>query len=187
MKLSQTSKGYKLNHYELCKLTAERFLKDSDIVLFEYKIIGMPENPDVLCFKNGYSTLYEIKCSRSDFIADRKKEFRIKYKIKYWPMLHGFNEITQKLLFEKHELQEFIKEYPHLGIRRYYVCEPGLIDSNETENWGLYYFNKRFKLIKESKIFKRDLFRENIFLVHALRFINNVNPTYNKSKNILIK
>ena len=64
-----------MTHFELCKKTAERFV--SSVALFEVSMLGIPEKPDVLDFNSsGRSTLYEIKMSRSDFLADRKKYSR---------------------------------------------------------------------------------------------------------------
>lgn len=64
-----------MTHFELCKKTAERFV--SSVALFEVSMVGIPEKPDVLDFNSsGRSTLYEIKMSRSDFLADRKKYSR---------------------------------------------------------------------------------------------------------------
>ncbi|WP_233268489.1 hypothetical protein [Pantoea sp. BAV 3049] len=34
------------------------------------------EQPDAIGFRNGASCLIEVKCSRSDFLADRNKKFR---------------------------------------------------------------------------------------------------------------
>ena len=64
-----------MTHFELCKKTAERFV--SSVALFEVSMMGIPEKPDVLDFNSsGRSTLYEIKMSRSDFLADKKKYSR---------------------------------------------------------------------------------------------------------------
>ena len=64
-----------MTHFELCKKTAERFV--SSVALFEVSMTGIPEKPDVLDFNSsGRSTLFEIKMSRSDFLADRKKYSR---------------------------------------------------------------------------------------------------------------
>ena len=64
-----------MTHFELCKKTAERFV--SSVALFEVSMLGIPERLDVLDFNSsGRSTLFEIKMSRSDFLADRKKYSR---------------------------------------------------------------------------------------------------------------
>ena len=64
-----------MTHFELCKKTAERFV--SSVALFEVSMLGIPERPDVLDFNSSCrSTLFEIKMSRSDFLADRKKYSR---------------------------------------------------------------------------------------------------------------
>ncbi len=46
------------------------------IVLVEIGSTG-GESPDVIGWKTGHSTLIECKASRSDFLADRKKPFRL--------------------------------------------------------------------------------------------------------------
>lgn len=64
-----------MTHFELCKKTAERFV--SSVALFEVSMLEILEKLDVLDFNSsGRSTLYEIKMSRSDFLADRKKYSR---------------------------------------------------------------------------------------------------------------
>jgi hypothetical protein len=66
-------------HYELC-LVAEKFLKAMGCgVVFRdgfraYTRYG--ECPDAMGFRSNVSFLIEVKVSRSDFLADAKKEFR---------------------------------------------------------------------------------------------------------------
>jgi len=159
-----------MTHYDLCKLTAEWALKKSTIVLWEYQSYATDEFPDVLAFKNGYTTLFEIKMSKQDFDTDRDKKCRIEKKIKYIPGL--YRKANQPLLLKwKKELQEFCQEAPHLGRKRYYVCPSGLIQPEEIESgWGLYW-NKgnRFYLKKESKSFKCNIYDEIRILEHAFR------------------
>lgn len=68
------------NHDELCDI-ATRFLKRNGFgVVFHDKFRAMTHNgeqPDCLGFRTGTSCLIECKTSRADFIADRKKKFRI--------------------------------------------------------------------------------------------------------------
>jgi len=59
-----------ITHYDLCKKTAERFLKLSWVVLYEYQSYATNEFPDVITFKNGMTFLYEIKVNRQDFLND---------------------------------------------------------------------------------------------------------------------
>lgn len=70
----------KLTHNLLC-LVAERFLeKNSFGVVFHDKfkaIISTGEQPDALGFRSGVSVLIECKTSRPDFLADKKKKFRV--------------------------------------------------------------------------------------------------------------
>lgn len=68
-----------MTHSELCKATAERFIKNGMLALYEYQSYATSEFPDVLVVGNGWTTLYEIKTSRSDFLADAKKDARKKW------------------------------------------------------------------------------------------------------------
>lgn len=67
-------------HGELC-LRAERFLRSNGFsVAFHDRFRAWSnegELPDTLGFRNGVSCLIEVKCSRSDFLADKKKRFRV--------------------------------------------------------------------------------------------------------------
>jgi len=69
-----------ITHDELC-LRAERFLKSNGFgVVFHDKfraVTNSGEQPDCLGFRSGVSCLIECKTSRSDFLADRKKKFRL--------------------------------------------------------------------------------------------------------------
>ncbi len=164
-----------MTHYELCKKTAEKFLKDSKIVLFEYQTVIMSEFPDVLCFKGwiggGGTTLYEIKVDHHDFKKDSNKECRIEYKVKYFPRIHQYEKKIRKFIFGNPNLKELIIEKPHLGRFRYYVCPWGLINPDEVKNgWGLYYFkNNKFYKKKDSKTFKNNIYDEMNLIIHAFR------------------
>ena len=63
-------------HRELCELAC-RFLRNNGfkVVFGDCFHAWTPcgEHPDALGFRNGASCLIEVKCSRSDFLADRKK------------------------------------------------------------------------------------------------------------------
>jgi hypothetical protein len=173
-----------MTHYELCKITAERFLKESDIVLFEYQTVVSSEHPDVLCYNGGYTTLFEIKLDLQDFKKDILKSCRIqnKFHCDFHVYTRDYNK-TIKIIWDKPEMQQFVIEHPHLGRRRYYVCPKGLIQPEEISNgWGLYWYNGKFSLKKESRQFRHDMFRENILLSHATRKMGN-----GHSENILIR
>lgn len=66
-------------HDELC-VKAARFLMDNGFaVAFDDRFqaaTGTGEVPDAIGFRNGVSCLIEVKVSRSDFLADKKKHFR---------------------------------------------------------------------------------------------------------------
>ncbi|MBZ5782160.1 hypothetical protein K8366_24665, partial [Klebsiella aerogenes] len=65
-----------LSHGELC-LIAERFLRNNGFkVAFHDRFVAYVssgEQPDAIGFRNLASCLIEAKCSRADFLADRKK------------------------------------------------------------------------------------------------------------------
>lgn len=62
-----------MTHFELCKITAQRFANDKTMALYEVTMLGI-ERPDVLVFdSSAHTDLYEIKMSRSDFLADKYK------------------------------------------------------------------------------------------------------------------
>lgn len=67
-----------LSHDQLC-LIAEKFLKKNGFnVVFHDKFrAATSEQPDSIGFRSYVSCLIECKTSRSDFIADRKKLFRV--------------------------------------------------------------------------------------------------------------
>ena len=66
-------------HDELC-LRAAKFLKNNGFsVVFDDRYqasTGTGEQPDAIGFRNGVSCLVEVKVSRADFLADKKKHFR---------------------------------------------------------------------------------------------------------------
>jgi hypothetical protein len=161
-----------ISHYDLCKKTAEKFIKQSKIVLFEYQSFATNEFPDVLCFKDSKTTLFEIKVNYQDFKKDNQKDCRIKYRLKYFPSAREHKRIASKIKFEWKSwgLSELIQQAPHLGRHRYYVCPAGLIQKDEVENgWGLYWYDGKFKKKKESKIFRPNMYEEMRILEHAFR------------------
>lgn len=166
-----------ITHYELSKKTAEWQLKNWHVILYEYNTTCHNELPDVLCYKDGFSVLYEIKITKEDFKKDSTKECRVEKVVKYFPqyrMMKRYNKV-KKILWEsadwKPQLKEFVKQTPHLGNKRYYVCPNGLIQPEEiTNGFGLYYLRgARFYLQKPSANFKRDIFAEHKLITHAFR------------------
>lgn len=69
-----------ITHDNLC-LLAEKFLtKNAFGVVFHDKFkayTNTGEQPDCLGFRSGVSCLIECKTSRSDFLADKRKKFRV--------------------------------------------------------------------------------------------------------------
>ena len=62
-----------MTHKELCEATERKYVQT--FALWEVK--GKWENPDVITWNSsGRSTIFEIKMSRSDFLADFKKKCR---------------------------------------------------------------------------------------------------------------
>lgn len=177
-----------MNHNELCMKTAERF--NTHVSLVEYKSYAYSEEPDVLVFDYGRTTLYEIKVSRPDFIADKKKDCRKKYKTNYHFYIENPEvrpEIKRAYVrFSCFEPKLFYKQYPHLGNYRYFVCEKGLILPEEVpEGWGLYWYsNGKFYQKKRSEKFRSNMKAEKDLLMHALqRYSNNEG----NEKSVMIK
>jgi len=161
-----------ISHYDLCQATANRFIKESKIVLFEYQSFATDEYPDVLCFKNSITTLFEIKVNYQDFKKDSLKDCRAKYRLKYFPEIKKRNKFSDKIIlhWRQHGLSEFIQQAPHLGRRRYYVCPEGLIQKDEIDNgWGLYWYDGKFRKKKESSVFRPNMYEEMRILEHAFR------------------
>jgi len=69
-----------LTHSELCVI-GEKFLRNNGFkVAFHDRFIAAVstgEQPDAIGFRNLASCLIEAKCSRGDFLADKKKRFRL--------------------------------------------------------------------------------------------------------------
>lgn len=64
-------------HKKLTKLGASWFRKNGfGVVATELCSIGSREQPDVLAFRSNCSAMIEVKVSRADFLADRKKPER---------------------------------------------------------------------------------------------------------------
>lgn len=189
-----------MTHTELCKATAEWAITPPGadwLALYEYQSFASTEFPDVLTYYNNRTTLYEIKISRSDFIADPKKESR---ELRgYYRTYSGIRTHTVELYKEARRKEKALyidkrcarklesieayhqiwcnqdktyKQWPHLGQLRYYVCVEGLIDKSELPNgWGLIYFKEpnKFKRIVESGQFRADMNTERAIIAHALR------------------
>ena len=68
----------RISHDELIQAGINWFKKDlkTTVILSESKGFG-GETPDIMAWKSGFSFLIECKNSRSDFLADQKKHFRI--------------------------------------------------------------------------------------------------------------
>ena len=175
----------KISHYDLCKLTAEWSIKKNNhLSFFEYQSYACNEFPDVLSFHSyGYTTLYEIKVSRSDFKADSKKDSRRYLRDEKvfipgygaertkpnpeWPDKGPYN-IKYKCWYSS--VTKIIKQQPHLGRFRFYVCPSGLIKPSEVKLFGLIWFkNGKFYVKKNSEEFRYNLRAERNLLIHALR------------------
>jgi hypothetical protein len=185
-----------ISHSELCIATARRFI--GKVALYEYKGFITREEPDVLVFDDGGTTLYEIKVSLSDFNADKYKECRKKYRLPAWAYpLSLSNSDPVKLKNEVEHARKHMRlenkvrgnnntvrfdmikgkpeialvEQEHLGKFRYFVCPDGIIPIEKLpDGWGLYYFkNGRFYHKRSSQIFRPNIRKELDILTHALR------------------
>lgn len=121
-------------HYELCKLgakflmsrkNAEHWHTPNKFAVVELICQGA-ENPDIWATNGMYTTLVEVKTSRSDFLADKRKYVRSKDA-------------------EEQDMQ--------LGNFRYYLCPAGVISVEDLpENWGLLeYDGKKIYKIQAAK------------------------------------
>lgn len=149
-----------MTHEELCEATARKYVQT--FALWEVK--GKWENPDVITWNSsGRSTIYEIKMSRSDFLADFKKKCR-----------------------QAERKKAGCKFY-------YVCCGDFIKEEEVPEDWGLiYYINGKFKEIKCSpnhwedwdKIDQnRDLQGEIIMLVNYIlcnKYFNQQRYCFNK-------
>ncbi len=66
----------KYSHWQLVEIAA-KWLQNSYPCVFMELVTSNFEIPDVIGFKSGESCVIECKTSRSDFLADKKKRFRI--------------------------------------------------------------------------------------------------------------
>jgi hypothetical protein len=162
-----------LSHFDLCKAVAEKVARKAWVTLYEYQSYATGEFPDVLTFDNSGTTLYEIKTSHSDFLADARKDARRKWRPKlglfYYPGHPATEKAEVRLKAEFPDL--YYIESPHLGGERYFVCEQGVIDKSEIpEGWGLIYFKagKMFRKV-DSKRWRADVRQERNILAHSLR------------------
>lgn len=165
-----------MTHGELCFATAQRFV--DKVALYEYKSFASQEEPDVLVYGYTNTVLYEIKMSRSDFFADKKKEARKKYRSGGDWYLTRLDQPEVKpelrrayVRFRSWNPELFCIQAPHLGSKRYYVCEWGLLKPDEIpECWGLYWYRAgKFYQKKDSKNFRVNMRDERDLMVHALR------------------
>ena len=120
-------------HYELCKLGA-KYLKsrnNAEPWITPYKYIAVElvtlcaENADVWGTNGDATCVIEVKTSRSDFLADKKKWARSKEAEE-----GGFQ----------------------IGNYRYYLCPKGIIKEEELpENWGLLIWDgKKIHKVKQA-------------------------------------
>lgn len=110
-----------MTHRELCELGAKYMYRNGTIpfnkpkyVVCELERIG--ECPDVFGFGFAYTQLLEIKVSRSDFLSDKKKEWRINPEI-------GLGQ-----------------------YRSYLCPENLIKENELPDNWGLFYINDNGKI-----------------------------------------
>ena len=183
----------KITHYELCRLTAEWGMNKFKawVGFWEVNTTFYNENPDVLLYREGETTLFEIKVSRPDFLSDKKKESRIKKKLpKFFAWNYNEYHRLNKEQKKKWKKDKFLHdklfiEKPHLGASRYYVCPEGLITIEDIKDrgWGLYWFkNGRFFLKKKSEKFQSNKHKEMMFLELGMRKLHE-----GHDENIIIK
>lgn len=123
---------------------------------------------DVLSMnKNDYLTEYEVKVSRSDFLADSKK---------------------RKWQFYEKRIENLISNY------FYYVCPDGLISENEIPDFAglIYATNEGLKVIKKAKILHRKKHNVKKILTKFYRviseriYLGSCRMTYDNNKRMSV-
>jgi len=72
----EIAKESSITHTEVVKVAAKWLTRNHPIVITEMACSN--EEPDVIGWSGGISTLIEAKASRSDFLSDKRKSFRSK-------------------------------------------------------------------------------------------------------------
>lgn len=133
---------YKPTHKQLVKRIARwyKMRHQSCIIMTEF-VTAAAEEPDVILWKSGaHSVLIECKVSRSDFLADKNKSFRIQ---EDYGMGNHRYYAAPKGLIDREELPD---------------------------GWGLLEVTeKQVRLMAEPKLKKADKRKECIMLMSALR------------------
>jgi len=193
-----------MTHSELCYATAKWSITPPAaawLALWEYQSYASQEFPDVLTYHGNGTTLYEIKMSHSDFIADQSKEARIKRaNVSVYSGLHSSIKDLRSWAAKKEDalfidkrfsrklenIETYVncycaqdktyQEAPHLGESRFYVCPKDIISKSEVpEGWGLIYIDEkeRFRQILPSGKWKANVKVERDIIAHALRKLGN--------------
>lgn len=139
-----------MNHKELVEIGYKWVMQRCGVAFKEFNTANS-EHPDVIGFTSGESFLIECKATRSDFLADKKKSFRIRPET-------GMGKFR---FFLCPEDLISIEELP--------------------ENWGLIYVNENSKarcvhnpygkgnIYSHWNCFQRDIQAENRLMYSALR------------------
>ena len=138
-----------MNHKELT-IKASKWLKKHSnnaqvsncptIAIDMVSLNSTGEVPDVIGWSYSYSVLIEVKVSRSDFLADKKKKFRVHSEL-------GMGQ-----------------------MRFYCCTENMIKEDELPEGWGLLYLvGKRIVFIKQSDKFKANVSEERVMLLSIIR------------------
>ena len=139
-------------HYELCKLGA-RFIRRKYNPTVPYGNPCKFVTVELVCQgteltdvwgTTGYSTvLIEVKTSRADFLADKKKYARSK--------------VAEELGHQ-------------IGTYRYYLCPAGIISADELpESWGLLiYDGKKINMVKKAEKLESSLTNELLLITSIM-------------------
>ena len=142
------------SHRELCKKAA-KYLKSKGIQPFhkcQYVVCELEratgsESPDAFGICNNSSQLIEVKVSRSDFLADKRKWFRQNPK-------QGLGDYRSYLC-------------PEGVIKKYDL----------PENWGLLWINDKGKIFEVLKPEKQEACKqEEIYLIMSILRRENIKP-----------
>ena len=140
-----------MTHLYVVERASEYLSKRCNVVLPEFFCFNR-ELPDVIGFKNTHSTVIEVKVSRSDFLSDKKKSFRIRPE-------EGMGDnryyCVPKDLISKHEVPDgwgLLYVYPSGSVRKikesfYKVTNDSKFrfhkKNKEAEMHVLYYYARR--------------------------------------------
>ena len=133
---------FSITHSECVAVAAAYMQKRADVVLPEF-FTHNAELPDVIAFRRDFSTVIECKVSRSDFLADKKKPFRMHPN-------SGMGDhryyCAPKGMIKPEELPQYwglLEVYPNGTIRKRVESYVKFNKNLEAEHYLLFYYARR--------------------------------------------